>query len=51
MAQSARDESVVWTKEALLQEVNRQLKEDNPSTKRKDITYENLITETHDQPN
>jgi len=33
MAQAARDESVVWTKEALLQEVNRQLREDNPSTK------------------
>ena len=33
MAQAARDESVVWTKEALLQEVNRQLREDNPATK------------------
>ena len=33
MAQAARDGSVVWTKKALLQEVNRQLREDNPSTK------------------
>ena len=33
MAQAARDASVVWTKEALLQEVNRQLREDNPATK------------------
>lgn len=33
MAQATREESVVWTKEALLQEVNRQLREDNPATK------------------
>lgn len=33
MAQAARDESIVWTKEALLEEVNRQLREDNSATK------------------
>ena len=33
MAQAARDNTVIWTKKALLSEVNRQLREDNPATK------------------
>lgn len=33
MAKAACDSSVIWTKAALLQEVNRQLRDDNPATK------------------
>ena len=33
MAQAARDNTVIWTKKALLSEVNRQAREDNPATK------------------
>ncbi|MAI23418.1 MAG: hypothetical protein CL828_05110 [Crocinitomicaceae bacterium] len=33
MAKARREESVIWTKEALLTEVNRQLRADNPATK------------------